>query len=211
MFFLTKLHPHLQETEKESYNGPWLNRKWKEDIVTRFYKEDKRVPLCIDHKKTTASGYVKPTDSIGEVCDLFIDKDSELIMKFKLYGKHKQGFDEVNSGMFDRGEKWGVSVGLVNGHDEDTGKVHSRNLVHVALTKRPGFGNYDTFITKWGLQDHDMNRYIVKKYGGGNGSELDKLFLSQSLRNKLEGMMNYLFCLFLYSLYTLCIITNLYL
>lgn len=191
MYLLAKLHPHLTETEKKDYTGPWLSRKAKEEIVDRFYRDKRRVPLCIDHKASTL-GYVKPADSIGQVCDLFIDKDNELILKCKLSKEHKAGFEEVNTGMFAKKERWGVSVGL-NRVPDGRGGVKERNLVHVALTTKPGFGKYETFISHWGFNDERMNRLIVEKYGGPDGSTFNQLYLMGTLKDKLEGMSNIYF------------------
>lgn len=187
MFLLAKLHPHLSDTESENYNGPWLNRKGKEEIIERFYREKKRIPLCIDHRDTGDFGYVKPENTVGRVCDLFIDKDSNLILKCELSKKHQSGYKEVAGDIFTRQARWGVSVGTSKIVNPKTG-TSSRHLAHVAFTKEPGFGDYDTYISDWGLEEAAINRVIAKKY-----PPKDSLLMHETLRNKLEGMSNIYF------------------
>lgn len=192
MYLLAKLHPHLKEAEKKDYKGPWLNTEAKKEIMTRFYRDKKRVPLSIDHRDLGPMGLVKPENVVGEVCDLFLDKDSELILKCKLSNKHKDGYQEINSGIFrERQTPMGVSVGLANVPD-GIGGIKSRHLVHVALTKTPGFGQYNTFITHAGLEEKAINKVILEKYADG-GASLSKLFVMGGLKDKLEGMDNIYF------------------
>ena len=180
MFLLAKLYPHFEHTETENYKGTFLSRKAKEQLVESFYKDKRKVPLCKDHENVGRYGLVKPENTIGRVCDLFIDKDGELIMKCELSKKHPT-YKEVNHAMFTKRQKWGVSVFITHPLDED-GNVKSNNLIHVALTPNPAFGEYNTYITHWGLGEDDLNHAIVEKYGVSN------LFLRGPLKEKLEGM-----------------------
>ncbi len=180
MFLLAKLYPHFEHTETENYKGTFLNRKAKEQLVEAFYKDKRKVPLCIDHKDVGKYGFVKPENDVGRVCDLFIDKDSELIMKCEL-SKNHPSYKEVNNAMFTKRQKWGVSVFITHPLDQD-GNVKSNHLIHVALTPNPAFGEYNTYITNWGLGEDDLNHAIVEKYGVAN------LFLRGPLKEKLEGM-----------------------
>ncbi len=193
MYLLAKLHPHLEKTEEENYVGPWLSRKAKEEIITRFYKEKKCIPLCIDHRDRDRLGYIKHENVVGRVCDLFIDKNDELIMKCEVESapEHK-GYQEIVNGMFMKREKWGVSVGLVKMSDPSTGNVVSRNLVHVALTTDPGFARHGTFITKWALSDDAINRVITRDYMNDREA-LNKVYAVGPLQEKLQGIVNIYF------------------
>lgn len=181
MYLLSKLHPHLKHTEEKGYSGPWLDRKGKEEIIERFYKEGRTIPLCIDHKNVGKYGYVNLEDRVGRVCDLFIDKDGELIMKCEL-SKHHKSYKEVNRDIFTNKQRMGVSVGLTRVPDGQGG-IKSSHLIHVALTPNPGFAAYDTYITNWALGEDDLNHAIVEKYGQ------EGLFVRGPLKAKLEGMM----------------------
>ena len=122
MFLIAKLHPHIDDTEKEDYNGLWLSRAAKEETIRRFYAKKQEIPLCIDHRDTGRTGFVKDANRVGRVHDLFLNDKSELMVKCELFNHHKDGYREVNQGMFRKGERWGVSVGLVNVKDPVTGK-----------------------------------------------------------------------------------------
>lgn len=188
MYMISKLHPNLKEAEKQGYNGPWPNTEAKKEMVRSFYQEKKKVKLSLNHRDLQPGGLVKPGNEIGEVCDLFIDKDNELVVKCKLSNQNRAAYQEVNGSMSEKGGKpWGVSVGIANIKDQ-AGIIRSRNLVHVALTQDPGFGDYHTFISHRGLHEDDIDRVILKKYGRG-GADLNQLFVMGSLKNKLEGMM----------------------
>lgn len=159
MFFIAKLHPKLAETEEKNYNGLLLNRAGKEAVVTRFYAEKQNIPLSIDHRDIGAFGYVKDSNRVGRVVDLFINSREELMMKCELFREHGEGYKEVNQGIFRKKERWGVSVGLVGVKDQDA-RIKARNLVHVALTTDPAFASEGTFLSHWGLDEKKVNTVL---------------------------------------------------
>ena len=187
MFLIAKLHPHIDDTEKEDYNGLWLSRAAKEETIRRFYAKKQEIPLCIDHRDTGRTGFVKDANRVGRVHDLFLNDKSELMVKCELFNHHKDGYREVNQGMFRKGERWGVSVGLVNVKDPVTGKKKSRNLVHVALTNDPAFAAEGTYISHWGLDEEGINKVIRREYYAKGG------YYTPEMSAKLEGMLLFYF------------------
>ena len=184
MFLLAKLHPRLEETEQEGYQGDWLSRAAKERVVNRFYQEKQRIPLCIDHRDIGAFGHVKEGNRVGQVKDLFINGQGELMMSCELFNHHRAAYKEVNQGIFRDKKLWGVSVGMANTKRGDGTK--SRNLVHVALTSDPAFAAHDTFVTHWGLNEKKLNKVIAGQMKG------DGLYRPELL-HKLEGVKDFLF------------------
>jgi hypothetical protein len=156
MFLFAKLHPHLEEYEKPGYSGDWLSRQAKERIVNRFYAQRTEIPLCIDHREINDSGFVKQANVVGRVVDLFINPQSELMVKCKLDNTNQAAYREVSQGIFKKKEDWGVSVGLVHHKKKD-----ERNLVHVALTNDPGFAKQGTFITHYSFDEAPLDKVIA--------------------------------------------------
>lgn len=185
MFLIAKLHPNIEKTEQADYNGLLLSRASKEAVINRFYKHGQEIPLCIDHRDTDSTGYVKEAGRVGRVSDLFLNKEGELMVKCELFQHHSDGYKEVNKGLFRDAARWGVSVGLTGRDDPTTGKKKSRNLAHVALTSDPAFADEGTLITEWGLDEKEVDWTIANKYQKG--------FFRPELRAKLEGMMNIYF------------------
>lgn len=185
MFLIAKLHPRLEETEQADYDGLWLNREASKTIIKRFYATKQELPLCIDHRGGSQTGYVKGEDRVGRVSDLFLNKEGELMVKCELFNHHQQGYKEVNQGIFRNKERWGVSVGLVNVNDPVTGKKRSSNLVHVALTNDPAFGAQGTYLTEWALSEEGIDKILSTKYADAE--------FSPQLSAKLEGMLIFYF------------------
>lgn len=180
MFLISKLHPNLEETEEEGYNGNWLSRAAKEETIKRFYAQKQDIPLCIDHRDTGKSGYVKGENKIGRVCDLFLNKEGELMVKCELSPEHRAGYKEVNQGINRNREHWGVSIGLARKRDPFTGNVLSRNLAHVALTNDPAFAAEGTHISHYALEEDKINKLIAREHSNG--------YLAPEFMAKLEGM-----------------------
>lgn len=183
MFLIAKLFPRLEEAEQKGYTGTLLSEADMVANAKRFYTDKLNIHLCIDHRGVSKLGFVKDSDRVGRVCDLFVNEGGELMMKCELFRHHGDGYREVNQGMFSKKERWGVSVGVVKSPSG------ARNLVHVALTNDPAFATEGTYITHWGLNEEKVNaalRNMVPKDGGG--------FLSPELRAKLEGVLFFCFC-----------------
>jgi len=177
MFFIAKLHPNLTEYNDTNYKGSWLSKINKENIINRFYKEKNNIPLCIDHRDIGKFGFVKYNNIVGNVIDLFNNKDGELMIKCKINNEHPS-FPEITQGIFKKKEKWGVSVGLINNSD-------SKSLVHVALTTDPGFANHNTFLFKYSLTEDIINKVIAREYYNENNKNT---YATDEFRAKLKSI-----------------------
>jgi len=184
MFLVAKLHPDLPEANNKHYTGTWLSRKEKKEQIRIFYEEEREIPLCVDHLDAGKFGFIDGANVIGRVVDLFNDREGNMMVKCQLSPEHKS-YLEINEGIFHRGEKWGVSVGLSQQPAPLPGGRRVKELVHVALTTQPGFQRYGVQLSDWGLNEDVVNATIAKKYYR-QGRE--KCYATEAFETKLKGV-----------------------
>jgi len=181
MYMVGKLHPDLPEANEPGYTQGWLSEQDKRDVIDRFYSDERHtIPLSLDHRNSGKYGFIPHGDVIGDVLDLFTDRNGDLMVKTRLSPQHP-AYGEVNRGMTDRAQKWGFSVGLLPG---DGGG--EKTLMHVALTPEPGFAAYDTYIKHWHLNEDRLNAIIARElYMPGEGG---RAYAAPEFDEKLKRM-----------------------
>lgn len=163
----------------------FLTRHEQEQQILAFYKSKKKIPLCLDHggDDTDETFSVKKEDRIGEVRDLFINKEGSMMVKFKLDNNHSF-YPEIKQGIQLKGEQWGVSIWIYQMLDERTGKV-TKELGHVALTQDPLFGKHGTFFYGYGVLEQGVDKAIAENfYQEGTGES----FASKEFKQKLKSI-----------------------
>lgn len=184
IYFLSTVHPELEETKVNGYKGQWMTFEEKKEAIRNFYKTKQHIPLSINHTTSKEYGSVIPSNErVGEVVDLFTDKDADLIAKCVLY-KGKDGFKTMSHGTYMNNEKWGVSVRIdwcMPGGLGGDGKIEKK-LTHVALTRTPYLAAQGSYIHHWSTNEKDINKKIHKEYY----QEKDGYcFASDELKNKI--------------------------
>lgn len=165
MFFIAKLHPDLEGSEQYKVGnlGPWLSEKEKRETIDRFYSEGAtRIPLSLDHRNSGNLGYIPHGDVIGQVLDLYNNQHGDLMVKCVLNAKHPQYGALLQGIFFEPQQRWGVSVGLAQGHDAEGARA--KRLVHVAFTADPGFAAYDTHLFRYHLNEQMLDAAIARDY-----------------------------------------------
>jgi hypothetical protein len=178
MFHLAPLHPRVVE-------GPdgdaFFSRAEKEAQILDFYHEQQFIPVNIDHRGADqrTGVLVDPRECVGRVVDLFNGRDGFMVVKLQLDNTHPQ-YGVVRRSILQRGEKWGVSVGISLNYE--TGR---KRLVHVAITRDPLFARYGTMVHYDGLVEWLVDREIARRYyAPGQGQS----FAAAPLKAKLRGM-----------------------
>jgi hypothetical protein len=177
MYFVSTIHPHLKETEDPKYNGDWLTIEGKRNVVNKFYRQKRELPLCIDHCNANQGGFVVPYDQrIGKVLDLLIDENGDLIAKGLLF-EDDEHYAEIAQGIIVRKEKWGVSVWM----DIDDG--NGKDLTHVALTLNPYLKDYNSYIHQYSHCEEAIDNVIVQHYYNKSKGHC---YISNQFKQKLE-------------------------
>lgn len=187
MFLTGKLLPHLPQTEAADYDGYWQSEAEKEDTIDRFYAKRLNIPLSLDHRNTGTFGFIHHDDVIGEVLDLYKNRDGHMVVKARLSGDHP-AYQEINRGIYSKKENWGFSVGLAQLPGDGTPQGRRRrDLMHVALTNDPGFAAHDTFIDAWNVNEDRLNAIITGRnyYRPGEGG---RAYASRQFDEKLKRM-----------------------
>lgn len=195
MFFVARLHPHLDGPGNELYKvgnlGPWLSEKEKRETIDRFYSEGaSRIPISLDHRNSGNFGYIPLGDVVGHVLDLYINQVGDLMVKCVLDSAHPQ-YDELLQGIFfEPTQRWGVSVGLAQGHDSEGQRA--KRLMHVAFTPDPGMAAYDTHLLRYQLSEQLLDATIARDfYKPGQG----RSYGHQEFDAKLKRMYKICFAL----------------
>lgn len=182
MFFIAKLHPDLEETKAENYNGPWLNDFDKQRVAMELYEHPEwDVPISVEHRDIGRFGYVKEHDVVGQVMDLYVNNKQEMMVKFQVSNEHPEAYKELNYQLCHSGVRWGVSVGIGRALQHDG--TYNKKLVHVAITTDPAFAEHGTWIYKWSTNEDIINAVIHREYAQ------EAAFMPPQLQAKLEGML----------------------
>jgi hypothetical protein len=187
MFFLATLHPNLTKDD-ENYDKVFYTEEEKRIQIEKFYRDNEFIPLNVDHKSTLDQdgfNHVAEEDCVGRVVDLFNSKDGKMMLKMQLDMTHPF-YSEINKSIFEKNEKWGVSVWIEGVRDPVNHDRYSyKKLAHVALTKDPLFSEHGTFLHDWQLLEPRVDHAIATKYCtmDGNGS-----FSAGRLKDKLKGV-----------------------
>jgi hypothetical protein len=190
MYFIAKLHPDLEGPGNELYKvgnlGPWLSEREKRAVIDQFYTEGaSRIPLSLDHRNAGRFGFISHEDVIGHVLDLYNNQQGDLMVKCRLERAHPD-YLGILSGIYDKQQRWGVSVGLAQGTDGEGGRA--KRLVHVAFTPDPGFAAYDTHLFRYHLDEDVLNAAIARDwYKAGEG----RAYASPVFDEKLKRMHNF--------------------
>lgn len=193
-YFLAMLHPNLEETNTDDYNGPWLNEKDKHVQIKRFYLDRPNIPLSYNHENTEYYGYINQKDVIGRVLDMYNNEKAELFVKCWLNPDHPYYERIINEKKL-----WGVSVGV---SQPDQGR-NQKYLEHVALTLDPGFGPHGSYVKEWTDNEDNLNTIIAHGYlREGTGRTLvsndflkriDRMLMGRRRRRtKIEKFIEYL-------------------
>jgi hypothetical protein len=173
MYLLARLHPDVVRLEGDSFKEGWLNRFEKEQQISRFYRENLRIPLNIDHRGADATGFIAGSEkesntNMGHVVDMFNDRNGDLMIKCLLRSDHP-AYRQINQSMCHEQAKWGVSVWLTHQHPKGfmRGPI-LKNIAHVALTTDPALAAQDTFLLKWALNEDYMDAEIRRSYYAEN-------------------------------------------
>jgi len=179
MYCIATLHPDLVEARRPDYRGAFFTQEEKRRLIREFYEKRLEIPLCIDHCGATTCGFVVPeAERIGRVCDLFNDEKGQLMVKLKLDNSH-HAYARINRGIDLHKELWGVSVWI---DYYDTGR---KALTHVALTTDPLFAAHGTWLHQRGLEDHVMDRHILRHfYKQGRG----QCYTAPDYQHRLAGI-----------------------
>jgi hypothetical protein len=186
MYFIATLHPLIDPNSQDAKDG-YLSVSDKRDIIRDFYTPGaEEIPLCVNHGEgdVVGAGYkVAIEDRIGKVLDLFNNKEGEMVVKCVLSPESKH-YQSVNQSIFTDNAKWGVSVWVdITDFKDDVTPV-KKNLTHVALTNEPYFGEYNTFIHHWSLNETAIDRVISEEYIKGEENE-GHSFITVEFRQKL--------------------------
>ena len=164
----------------------FLSRKEQEQQILAFYRSRKKIPLCLDHGGDDVvgkDGAVSRSDTLGEVLDLFISREGQMMVKLKLDMDHPF-YREISRSLFMAKENWGVSIWIKFMEDTRNGQI-SKALSHVALTQDPLFGQFGTFFYGYGVLEEGVNKTIGELfYQEGSGES----FASKELKRKIIGM-----------------------
>lgn len=184
MHYLSNLQPKAHVIDSQ-YDDMFLTRAEQEQEVLKFYRTKKKLPLCLDHGGDNTNHTWKTTkkDRIGEVTDLFINKDGMMMAKFKLDSDH-EFFPRIQHDLHVKKEDWGVSIWIYHMENQKTGEIH-KELGHVALTQDPLFGKFGTFLYGYGVIEAGVDKAIGEQfYEEGKGES----FASKELKQKIRGM-----------------------
>lgn len=193
MFFLATLHPNLTKNDP-NYDRVFYTEEEKRVQIERFYRDQEFIPLNVDHKSTRDDygfNQVAKEDCVGRVVDLFNNKEGKMMLKMQLDINHPF-YPQINQSIFERKEKWGVSVWIDAVKDLHKPEQYAyKKLAHVALTKDPLFAGHGTFLHDWQLLEPRLDYAIATKYCTADGPES---YCAGGLKNKLKGV--FLFDLF---------------
>lgn len=160
LYCVATLQPCLQGIDQDD---EFFTRLEKEAQIARFYRQQKKIPLCIDHCNAQEWNFVVPErERIGYVLDLFINKDNAMMVKFRLDPKHK-AYGQIYDGVARKKQAWGVSVWIERLQDRETGKV-SKELTHVALTTIPRFADYGTYMHRYAVTEPKIDAIISREF-----------------------------------------------
>ncbi len=161
MYFVAKLHPDLEHANSAHYTGLFLSEKEKRATIDTFYEEARGIPLSLDHRNCGRFGFIKPSDVIGQVLDLYNNERGDLMVKCVVSRDHPS-YGEILAGCFGGQQRWGVSVGLAHGEDNEGRRA--KRLVHVAFTPDPGFADYDTYLFRYHVNEDVLNARIATDF-----------------------------------------------
>lgn len=187
MYFVSNLQPKIHVIDSQ-YNDMFLTRREQEEQIRSFYRSKKKIYLCLDHggDDTDRTWSIPKGDRIGEVRDLFINKEGMMMVKLKLDDNHPF-YREINQSMHVKKEGWGVSMWIYHMEDTRTGEI-SKILGHVALTKDPLFGQFGTYFYGYGVLEQGVDKAIGEQfYQEGSGES----FAAKELKAKIKGMLHW--------------------
>ncbi len=158
MYMVATLHPNLVEARDPTYKGHFFTQGEKRALIQQFYAQALQIPLCIDHCGAETCGFIVPEhERIGRVCDLFNDRDGNLMVKLVLDQSHK-AYARINKGVWMHRELWGVSVWI------DLWQSGRKALTHVALTTDPLMAEHGTWLHECSLEEWALDREIARRY-----------------------------------------------
>lgn len=184
MYFVSKLQPKVHVIDSQ-FRDMFLSRGEQEQQILSFYRSKKKIPLCLDHggDDTDEHWSVPKQDRIGEVMDLFINKEGTMMVKLKVDNTNKF-YPELQRDLHIKKENWGVSIWIYQMENKRTGKI-TKELGHVALTKDPLFGQHGTFFHGYGVLERGVDKAIGEQfYQEGQGDS----FASKELKLKIKGI-----------------------
>jgi hypothetical protein len=180
LYCVATLQPNLHGIDKDD---EFFTRQEKEGQIQRYYRQRKRIPLCVDHCDAEVWNFVvKERDRIGYVLDLFIGRENAMVVKFRLDPKHA-AYAQIYNGMVHRKEAWGVSVWIERLEDPLTGQV-TKELTHVALTTTPRFAKYGTYMHRYALTEDKINNIIAREFYFPGQAHC---YASREFQTKLQG------------------------
>lgn len=184
MYFLATLHPALEETKKEGYNGKWLTLKEKKAVIDDFYAAQRALPLRMEHGELAYGNTVPPEERVGKVMDLFLDKVGNIVAKCHL--TEKEAVQQVGSDGVKKKAKWGVSVWLDLYYPRGEQGPCEKKLTHVAMTTDPWFAEHHTYIHHWAVSEKGIDAQLAQDYYREGDGEC---YVKGPLTEKLKGIL----------------------
>ena len=182
LYCVATLQPNLQGIDLDD---EFFTRAEKEAQIERFYRQQKRIPLCIDHCNAQEWNFVVPErERIGYVLDLFIGANNDMMVKFRLDPKHK-AYAQIYNGIAHKREAWGVSVWIERLQDRNDSRKVTKELTHVALTTIPRFADYGTYMHRYAVTEPKIDAIIAREfYFKGFG----RCYASPQFERQLQGV-----------------------
>lgn len=155
MYFVGTALPHTPAADGPSWRTIQLTRAQKTRLVDIIDQRDLApVPLCIDHGDASADAveggsglYVlSPKYIIGRVIGGMVGANGNLLLVGAIDALTPEAL-RVLSGIRDRGERWGLSLGTDIAWDSpDEYYVRDKRVSHVGVTLDPAYGPEGSFF-----------------------------------------------------------------
>ena len=186
-YFLCTVQPELEETKRAGYVGEWFTVVEKRAAIEKFHRLRQTIPISVDHTAEKSFGSLVPKEQrTGRILDMLIDADGDLVAKCVLT-KDSKGLRQVESGVTQKREKWGVSPRIdfcIPGGYGGDGTV-IKALTHLALTRTPKMARQGTYIHHWSDDETEIDHIINREYyAEGQGH----CFVAPAMADRLKSL-----------------------